>query len=273
MYRQLPVHRSVWPTVTTQPPGVPGWYGKLPSLGDFASRRLAPEWIETWDAWLAAGLLGWRERDQDHWLDDYLRGPSLRFLVMPGVLPGNHCTACTAAEPGQSWVGVLMPSVDRVGRYFPLTFAQALSHLPANANALDQLLNWLVQLDDLAVAALQDNWTPDQLEAQLHALEALPVLDAVTSPAQFAQFATGTGTGTSTSTRPHGDPTARLWALDRTPLLQSPHGKVLWWCDGSRGQQLLRVTAGLPQAEDFSALLRPPFVTTTTTKPPPPSDL
>ena len=30
---------------------VPGWYGKLPALGDFASRRLEPGWIAGWDGW------------------------------------------------------------------------------------------------------------------------------------------------------------------------------------------------------------------------------
>ena len=31
---------------------IPGWYGKLPSLGDFASRRLGADFIPPWDAWL-----------------------------------------------------------------------------------------------------------------------------------------------------------------------------------------------------------------------------
>ena len=33
-----------------------GWYGKLPGLGDFAMRRLPPEFVSHWDAWLQSGL-------------------------------------------------------------------------------------------------------------------------------------------------------------------------------------------------------------------------
>lgn len=250
---------------------IPGWYGKLPTLGDFASRRLPAPWIETWDAWLAEELAGWRDQDPEHWLTHYLQGPSLRFLVMPGVMTEEMPQAMprenrTAPESSQSWVGILMPSVDRVGRYFPLTLAQAVSHLPENAHELDRLMRWLTQLDDLAVAALQDDWTADQLEAQLHALEAIPAPDAAAPSTQLAQSG-------QFSTAIHGEPASLLWALARAPVLQSLHAKVLWWCDGAPGQQLLRITTGLPQRQDFSALLTAPFATTTaaaatTTTPP-----
>ena len=28
---------------------IPGWYGKIPSLGDFASRRLPQSFVAAWD--------------------------------------------------------------------------------------------------------------------------------------------------------------------------------------------------------------------------------
>ena len=34
-----------------------GWFGKMPALGDFASRRLPPAWIEAWDGWLQRELV------------------------------------------------------------------------------------------------------------------------------------------------------------------------------------------------------------------------
>ena len=69
---------------------VTGWYGKLPSLGDFASRRLAPAFVEPWDDWLARGLAAWREQAPDGWLEGYLASPSWRFVLMPGVLAGTR---------------------------------------------------------------------------------------------------------------------------------------------------------------------------------------
>ena len=86
---------------------VPGWYGKLPTLGDFASRRLDPAWIAAWDAWLAEGL-GTLRADDDAWLDGYLASPAWRFVVMPGAVPGDAGARACA--------GVLMASVSRPAR-------------------------------------------------------------------------------------------------------------------------------------------------------------
>ena len=42
---------------TEAPTGnAPGFFGKLPSHGDFISRRLPTELLAAWEAWLDAGL-------------------------------------------------------------------------------------------------------------------------------------------------------------------------------------------------------------------------
>ena len=145
----------------TADPGPPGWHGKLPALGDFVSRRLAPEFITPWDAWLSSGLQALRSAKPASWLQAYLESPSWRFLLQPGVLPG-------ADTLGLTWAGVLMPSVDRVGRYFPLTLAQALPSAPVNLRQLQLLWQRLAMWDDLARDALHDDWTAEQLETALH---------------------------------------------------------------------------------------------------------
>ncbi|MCV2369038.1 type VI secretion system-associated protein TagF [Roseateles oligotrophus] len=144
---------------------LPAWYGKLPALGDFASRRLDPAFIELWDNWLVEGMLSLRERDPATWLDAYLISPTWRFLLMPGCLPG--------ALGEQAWAGVLMPSVDRVGRYFPFTLVRAMTQAPVTLHALQALWQELGRLDDLAADALQDDWSAERLEAELASLAAL----------------------------------------------------------------------------------------------------
>ena len=47
---------------------IPGWYGKLPSLGDFASRRLEADFIEPWDLWLGEAMQAQRDSMGDAWL-------------------------------------------------------------------------------------------------------------------------------------------------------------------------------------------------------------
>src|SRR5665213_103834 len=106
---------------------IPGWYGKLPSLGDFASRRLEADFIEPWDLWLGEAIQAQRDSMGDAWLDAYLQSPPWRFILMPGVL--------SEFDPGLILAGVLMPSVDRVGRYFPLTIAASIAGLPSSRAA------------------------------------------------------------------------------------------------------------------------------------------
>ena len=143
----------------------PGWYGKLPALGDFASRRLPPLFVEPWDAWLAAGLAAWREADET-WLDAFLAAPTWHFALGAGVP--------FAQSPG--YVGVLMPSVDRVGRYFPLTVARPRGSFESEAPSV-----WLRELEALAVAALHEDWNADRFDAELGGL-APPDEDGATGP-------------------------------------------------------------------------------------------
>ena len=92
-----------------------GWYGKIPALGDFASRRLSTEFISTWDSWLQHSMAASRATLGERWLDIYLTSPIWRFALMPETVDAS------------AWAGLLMPSVDKVGRHFPLTFALELA--------------------------------------------------------------------------------------------------------------------------------------------------
>ena len=136
-----------------------GWHGKLPTVGDFATRRLDSNFVSVWDDWLSAGLAKLRSHDPEHWLDAYLASPTWRFLLTPGFLPAPlHATA---------WAGVVMPSVDRVGRYYPLTLAAPLRAIPAESGAQLDLWLWLQRLEDAAIDALQEDWSIDRLETEL----------------------------------------------------------------------------------------------------------
>jgi len=138
---------------------VPGWYGKLPALGDFASRRLAPEWIAQWDGWLADGLHQLREAAPETWLNDYLASPAWRFALLPGSLPDGSGEGLR--------VGVMIPSVDRVGRYFPLVVISPPLPRPNDGAQVAALWQWAGQLEEIAVNALHDDWSAETLDAAL----------------------------------------------------------------------------------------------------------
>jgi type VI secretion system protein ImpM len=86
-----------------------GFYGKLPCKGDFLQRRVPCEFVEVWDAWVQSSLNESKRQLDDRWLDVYLTSPVWRFVLAAGLCGTD------------SYAGVLVPSVDRVGRYFPLT--------------------------------------------------------------------------------------------------------------------------------------------------------
>ena len=213
----------------------PGWHGKLPSLGDFASRRLAPAFLAPWDDWLATGLQQLRERNACGWLTDYLAAPSRRFLLMPGVLPG--------AAGSQAWAGILMPSVDRVGRYFPFTIAQAVQPLPATVTQMQSLWFWLARLDELAADALQDDWSIDHLEAEL-ARMAGPDLEAL--PTALGALPQTPGTLVNLALPPRQD-IGQLISIEAQSLWQQQRGGLAYWYASPDLQPpRLQVSHGLP---------------------------
>jgi type VI secretion system protein ImpM len=111
---------------------LPGWFGKLPGMGDFAHRRLPESFRAVWDPWLQRGLARLRDRHAD-WTSHYLEAPIWGFALGPDV------------AGARGWIGVLMPSVDGVGRYFPFTIAVELGDSvasPLQGEALAAALRW-----------------------------------------------------------------------------------------------------------------------------------
>ncbi len=137
---------------------IAGWYGKTPSIGDFISRRLPSHFIETWDTWLQRSIIVSREQLKERWLDSYLTGPIWHFVLMPGIC-GNHI-----------WTGIMMPSVDNVGRYFPLTFALQVEPCTKSMLTAFSAETWHTNLEAIALSSLDINVFPDYIDQSLNNL-------------------------------------------------------------------------------------------------------
>ncbi len=134
----------------------PGLYGKIPVLGDFITRRLPARFVDTWDGWLQNALSTSRQQLGSGWLDIYLTSPIWRFILSPGICGPTI------------WAGVLMPSVDKVGRYFPLTLAMSIDApqvLPPDLFVNDA--GWFERLEQLALSALEDDFELSEFDRQL----------------------------------------------------------------------------------------------------------
>jgi type VI secretion system protein ImpM len=137
----------------------PGFFGKLRSHGDFVTRRLPPAFVQPFDAWLQAGLVHSRADLGDRWLPLYLNSPLWRFALAPGV-----------CGP-QAWAGVMMPSVDRVGRCFPLTLAAGIDGAQSLPDFQHLHAGWFARLEALALSSLDAGFDLDRFDAALQALE------------------------------------------------------------------------------------------------------
>lgn len=206
-----------------------GWYGKIASLGDFAHRRLPAAWITRCDAWLSTALPVARAALGPRWLDTYLTAPVLRFAWAPGVVDGHW------------WIGILMPSCDNVGRYFPLIIARRLAKGPSDAAALGTLAGWYEQVTQIALATLDDaRGSLAALEGALGAMTAPPMV----GPPYDATVAAG----------PPARPGTLFPSNERLPL-SGVTGRSLWWVADAPSTDRLEAVEGLPDGVRFAGLL------------------
>ena len=86
-----------------------GIYGKLPAHPDFISDSIHSEVSNELYEWGQTCLYhSQQELPETDWLSAYLVSPIWRMCVPPTV------------KRKHAWIGVMVPSVDAVGRYFPL---------------------------------------------------------------------------------------------------------------------------------------------------------
>ncbi len=129
-----------------------GFYGKLPARGDFVRAGLPRDFTDPWDEWLQSVMAGSRSlAGDDAWLPAFLEAPVWRF-----VLPPRMCGP-------QAALGLMLPSVDRAGRYFPLTFA-ALSPRTTSKECAEA---WLDLCEAAGREALEQDTPPQQLAGAL----------------------------------------------------------------------------------------------------------
>ncbi|MFC4161732.1 type VI secretion system-associated protein TagF [Chitinimonas lacunae] len=230
---------------------VAGWYGKIPALSDFASRRLDPAFVSGWDSWLRASLLASRERLGQSWLERYLTARVWRFLITPGVL-GPHAA-----------MGVMMPSVDGVGRYYPFAICAQLSTPWVSRLTRADSLAWFDQIESVALAALAKNLSPELID---EALARIPVPRGLPDDSQLDDSVARLVDGwhlrpdSTGMVRLNGGRTLNdaLLCLGRANFSRLVEGKTLWWTGASEGipPMLVRYDS-MPPPHSFAHFLQP----------------
>lgn len=212
-----------------------GFFGKLPAKGDFLTRALPADALAVWEKWLASSMAGARQHLGQNWGAVYERAPVWRFWI------GGRVT-------GHAMTGALAPSVDRVGRQFPLSFVltgrpEALPAAPLAGSGPDP---WYDALDRAAMEGRHPRFDGD-LDGLL---ERLPLpsgpRQAVADDSRAAFFAYGEA-GLSQLMKDVRDHDHQLVA----------NGRSYWWTAGNdfTGPAMVALN-GMPDARGFAALLQ-----------------
>jgi len=201
-----------------------GLFGKLPAKRDFIEHAVERAVMEKWDPWLQSAVATSRQMLGGDWLQRYLHAPIWRFWLGPGI-----CGRCV--------LGALMPSVDGVGRYFPLSLVWAADGFVAPPE-YDEQAAWFDAVEQVLLGALADE---ARYEDVLAALRALP---APKAPAPEAE---------------PGDSVAAMFReFARARAAETHAGLSCWWVpshdDGATPPRAL-MRRGLPAPEDYTAMI------------------
>lgn len=226
-----------------------GVYGKLPSHGDFLKRRVSDAFVDAWDAWLRECIAASRATLGGRWLDLYLTSPAWRF-------------ACSAGACGPAPViGIVAPSVDQAGRYFPLTIV---AELPRNlsiitaAAASERFLDRAERLviDTLATERVDFDRFDEGVCALDYELAQIVRPPALTLGPEAAAILTDSPRQWHISLGTSSDLSAAFEQLLSQHLEAKYRPLVCCWTDGSAVvEPSCLVLKGLPDPASYSALL------------------
>ena len=214
-------------------------------------QRRAPQgFVDGWDTWLQECLHVSRQQLGERWLDTYLTSPVWRFVLAEGI--------CGEA----AYAGVMLPSVDRVGRYFPLTIVSALE--PGTCileAACGTGRGWFDAAEALALRALDAGDLDLQaFDADVDALPGLGACAALAESSHLMELIAQSGFPRRASPA-HismlGDtPQRAINAFASIELQRAFRPCALWWTQGSEAVQPgWLVTSGLPAPSGYAAML------------------
>jgi len=197
-----------------------GVFGKLPAKRDFLSLKLPHAFRTPWENWMQESLAVCREMLGDAFQGQFLTAPLWRFWLGRDIC-------------GLAATGVIMPSVDGIGRYFPLCICACgepgETIAPPPVNSFDA---WHAAVEDRLLTTLDPAYTFDA-ELLLEGLE--------------LQQPSGTGEATAE---------ALLFDLFAADIQDVVARQSWWWTVGGEGfaPRVLRF-AGLPGPDSFKAFL------------------
>jgi len=216
-----------------------GLYGKLPSKRDFIAIGTPRELLDLWEPWMQGGISASRHSLGDNWKQAFLTAPIWRFW-----LGADLC--------GTTVLGAFMPSLDGVGRYFPLT----LFACPDEGSAIpppefDPQDAWFAAAEEFLLATLEQDTTFETVTTGLERL----VRPSDDNPVARRDdtIALQGGMAAQVGERALPEVLASLRLADHANVYA---GATFWWTVGGNGYPPLALSARrMPAPFQFAAML------------------
>ncbi len=198
----------------------PGLYGKLPAKRDFIALNLPPGFLGVWEDWLQSSIAASREQLRDGWLGLFLSQPIWRFWLGRGIC-------------GVAVAGAFMPSVDGVGRYFPLCVCMAETpEMELRPPPVQPMARWYEAAEAALLSALDSGTSGDPLDL----LGNMPGIREIDPPPD--------------------DSESRLADLLKAELAAGLATESWWWTLGGGGHApAVKRHRGLPDPYAFSGFM------------------
>jgi type VI secretion system protein ImpM len=220
-----------------------GLFGKLPAKRDFVAANAPRRFLEVWEPWLQASLATSRQMLGEAWSEVYNRAPIWRFW-----LGADFC--------GEAMIGAFMPSVDGVGRSFPLAIFACEGEDSLPPPELDANDQWCEAAETILLAALEPGASFEGISA---------TVAAMTAPALQPRTAEITGL----EELPEGGVLARDFDRELSLAFRAARrfghrrtfaSQSFWWTIGGEGFSPLALSlVGLPPATRFADMLSGAF--------------
>ncbi|MBR1155205.1 type VI secretion system-associated protein TagF [Bradyrhizobium sp. JYMT SZCCT0428] len=216
-----------------------GLFGKLGTKRDYIALATPHDFLRIWEPWVQACMSASRHQLAAEWQSAFLTAPVWRFW-----LGADIC--------GATVLGAIMPSVDGVGRYYPLTLlAMADPSYSIPPPDLNIQADWFAAAEGLLLSTLDQ---ANSFESISTALDVMPV------PIAEPEVGTTTGTIAIGKTMLGIVISGGAFQDSLLALRQGNHGAsaaaTFWWTEGGRDfSPMALCSRGMPDPFRYSIML------------------
>jgi type VI secretion system protein ImpM len=220
-----------------------GLFGKLPAKRDFIGANASRRFLDVWEPWLQAGVATSKQMLGLQWTEAYNRAPIWRFWL--GV---DFC--------GEATIGAFMPSIDGVGRAFPLAIFAGEGEDSLAPPELDSNDEWCEAAELILLAALEPGALLEAIADRVATMPAPVLRPRSSAVAGLRELPEGGVVARDIDRRI----SLAFLAARRFGHRRAFASQSFWWTIGGQGFPPLALSeVGLPPATRFADMLTGAF--------------